>query len=194
MHDVLRYGVGAALLVAACGGGDRAPSGAPADGAVRLDTTPASDDRGAAAAASGPGEIRDPVRMKVTADLGGTAAAFEGMGECHHTADASIYEVPATQWSVHAADEAGALRYLNLTLWQPKGTSELQVSLGLTVGAKTSDIATIKGAPIKGTATATAKSRGAGGSFQVDGTDAAGTKVQVTVDCDRWTEPVAEGG
>jgi hypothetical protein len=194
MHEVLRYGVGAALFVVACGGSDRAPSGAPADGPVRHDTAPVSDDRRAADAASGAAEIRDPVRMKVAAELGGTAAAFEGMGECHHTADASIYEVPATQWSVHAADETGALRYLNLTLWQPKGTSELQVSLGLAVGATTSDIATIKGAPIKGTATATARSRGAGGSFQVDGTDAAGTKVRVTVDCERWTEPVAEGG
>jgi hypothetical protein len=194
MHGILRHGVGAALFVVACGGGDRARSGAPGDGAVRLDSSPAADDRGAAATASGPADIRDPVRLTVTADLGGTAAAYQGMGECHHTADASIYEVPATQWSARAAADAGALRYLNLTLWQPKGTSELQVSLGLRVGARTSDLATIKGAPIKGTATATAKGRGAGGSFQVDGTDAAGTKVRVTVDCERWTEPAAEGG
>jgi hypothetical protein len=191
MHGVLRYGVGAALFVVACGGVDRPRSDAPSDGAVRQ---PSASDDGAAPVAARSADIRDPVPLKVTADLGGTAAAYEGMGECHHTGDASIYEVPAAQWSAHAADEAGALRYLYLTLWQPKGTTELQVSLGLTVGGKTADIATIKGAPNKGTATATVTSRGAGGSFQVDGTDAAGTKVRVTVDCERWTEPVAEGG
>ena len=192
---MLRYGVCAALFVVACGGGDRAPSGAPRDGGARLDTASASDERGAEAAAPGSADIRDPVRLKVIADLGGTAATYEGMGECHHTADASIYEVPATMWSAHAADEAGALRYLNLTLWQPKGTSELQVSLGLAVGATSRDLATVKGAPIKAPATATATSRGRGRVVSGGGHGCRRrTKVRVTVECERWTEPVAEGG
>jgi hypothetical protein len=194
MHGVLRCGIGAALCVVACGGGDHARSEGQGEGVVRLDSSPGSQARGAPAAAVGPADLRDPVRVKVTANLGGTRATYEGMGECHYTADASIYEVPATQWSARAGDEAGALRALNLTLWQPKDAGELQVSLGLTVSGKSSNIATVAGAPIQGTATATATRRGAGGSFQVDGTDASGTSVQVMVDCERWTEPVAEGG
>jgi hypothetical protein len=92
------------------------------------------------------------------------------------------------------AADTGDLRDLNLTLWQPKGASEVQVSLALTLGGTTSGIATVKGAPIKGSGSGRAEAKGAGGALLVEGKDAAGARVRATVTCERWTEPVAEGG
>ena len=194
MIGALRYGSAVCLLLSACGGGDR-PHG---DGAVNR--TEGSDPAATAGEAPAPpastarADLRDAVPVKVTAEVDGEKAAYSGLGECHHTADASIYEVPATMWSSRVAGESGELRYLNLTLWQPKGAAELQVSLGLTVGDRSYDIATVTGAPAKGSAKGRADARGAGGSMSVEGKDAGGAAVRLTVDCERWTEPVAEGG
>ena len=193
-HSVRRSGVVAAWLIVACGGGERAPGqGAPvqtaAPDAPQSAAAPAAEPGGSATA-----KLRDPVPLTVTAALGGATARYTGLGECHHTTDASIYQVPATQWSAQLAPESGDLRYLSLTLWQPKGAAGLQVSLGLTIGETTSDIATVKGAPVKGTASGRAVPKGAGGVLEVEGTDAAGVQVRVSVACERWTEPVAEGG
>ena len=148
----------------------------------------------AAPAPAGGAAVQNPVPVKVSAEIGGRTATYSGQGECTHTTDASIYDVPATQWSAHVADDAGELRSLNLTLWQPKGSAALQVSLALRLGDRSSDLATVTGAPIKGSATAEAAARGAGGTLRVEGKDAAGAAVRLTVECERWTEPVAEGG
>jgi hypothetical protein len=132
--------------------------------------------------------------MKVTVEVGGAKAEYIGPGECHHTEDASIYEVPASMWSAHVVSESGQLRDLNLTLWQPKGAAEVQVSLGLTIGARSHDLTTVKGGEVKGSGTGRVNPKGAGGSMRVDGKSADGASVRLTVDCERWTEPVAEGG
>jgi hypothetical protein len=132
--------------------------------------------------------------MTVTVEVDGAKAAYTGQGECHHTADASIYEVPASMWSARVTAESGDLRYLNLTLWQPRGAAEIQVSLGLTIGARSHDIATVKGADAKGSGTGRVDPKGPGGAMGVDGKAADGARVRLTVDCERWTEPVAEGG
>ena len=191
MHPRLVRGVAMCWLVTACGG-DRArgDSSAPADsaGASRAAGAPARAPAGAG------GELRDPVPMTVAVEVDGANATYTGQGECHHTADASIYEVPAHMWSAHAVSESGELRYLNLTLWQPKGAGQMQVSLALTVGERSHDIATVKGAEVKGSGTGRADPKGAGGSMRVDGKAADGATVRLTVECERWTEPVAEGG
>jgi hypothetical protein len=181
------------MLLGACGADDRAPaSGAPG----RADSAGVAPSGGEAPPGSrgAPAALRDPVPVKVSAEIGGRTAAYTGQGECTHTADASIYEVPAAQWAAHVADDGGDLRYLNLTLWQPKGASAIQVSMALQVGDRSSEIATVAGAPTKGSGTGQASAAGAGGTLRVEGKDAEGSSVHLTVECERWTEPVAEGG
>ena len=162
----------------ASGGGDSPPSAAPSPSASASSRSP----------------LRDPVQLSVTAAAGGKTASFSGLGECHHTTDASIYDVPANMWSSSIDTESGDLRYLNLTLWQPKAGGDVQVSLGVTLGETTHQIATVKGADIRGSGTGRVAPKGQGGTLTVEGSDAEGRPVRVTVDCTTFTEPVAEGG
>lgn len=177
------------LLATACGGEHR-----PAQGGG--DSTPSSTPSAAPSpSASSPrAPLRDPVQLSVTAAAGGKTASFSGLGECHHTTDASVYDVPANMWSSAIDTESGDLRYLNLTLWQPKAGGDVQVSLGVTLGETTHQIATVKGADIRGSGTGRVAPKGQGGTLTVEGSDAEGRPVRVTVDCTTFTEPVAEGG
>jgi hypothetical protein len=184
----------AALLLAACGGGDRPPAGDAKAGASRPPPASSGADGSGPAFATAGRPLRDPVQLTVTAEVDGARYTYSGLGECHHTADASIYDVPASMWSANAEAGSGDLRYVNLTLWQPKATGEMQVSLGLMTGGVTHVIATVKGADPKGTGTGRVESGGAGGSMHVEGKDAERRSVRLTVECGRWTEPVAEGG
>jgi hypothetical protein len=186
--------IAAGLTLAACGG-DRSADGAPGatpGSSAGADAAPVAVDPAAA-----PGKrpaLRDPVELTATAEAGGQSFRFSGLGECQHTADASIYDVPASMWSARFTDDAGKFSYLNLTLWQPRSAPSLQVSLGMTGGGQTSEIATVKGAEVRGAGTGRVEPKGEGGALLVEGKDAAGHEVHLTVDCSRFTEPVAEGG
>ncbi|MDQ3137833.1 MAG: hypothetical protein M3Q93_09655 [Gemmatimonadota bacterium] len=186
----------ALLLVAGCGGGDRPEAGlpdsiAPPSGAAggshdveSQDHTPASADR----------PLRDPVQLMVTAEVDGARSTYSGNGECQHTTAASIYEVPASMWRASADAASGELRHLSLTLWQPKGAEGIQVSLALATAGQSHEIATLQGADPRGSGTGRVMPSGPGGSMHVSGKDAEGRSVRLTVECARWTEPVAEGG
>jgi hypothetical protein len=184
----------AAVLLAACGRNDRPPSGDASSGGASSGSAPAGRDASAPAPTMSSPPLRDPVQLTITADVDGSRSTYSGLGECHHTTEASIYEVPASMWSAAVAAESGDLRYVNLTLWQPKATGEMQVSLGLTAGGRTHEIATVKGADPKGAGSGRVEASGGGGSMHVDGKDADGRSVRLSVECSRWTEPVAEGG
>ena len=119
---------------------------------------------------SGSAELRDPVPLKVTAEVGGKRAAYTGMGECHHTTDASIYEVPATMWSAHVTAESATSAISTSRSGNPKGSSDTQVSLDIAVGGDSHDVATVKGSSPKGSGSGRADAKGAGGSLQVEGT------------------------
>jgi hypothetical protein len=134
------------------------------------------------------------VSLTAQVTLGGRLTSFAGPGECHHTADASIYQVPASQWAARVQSDTSALRYLNLTLWQPRGETEVQVSLAVTVGQRTHRIATVTGGELQGTGRGVIEPGGAGGTLKVDGRDAEGQTVALVVQCSRFTEPIAEGG
>jgi hypothetical protein len=187
--------IAACLLLGACGRGDRPPAGPPGSSgppAASAETPPSE-----APASPGPSArlpLRDPVQLTATAEVDGDRYRFAGLGECQHTTDASIYEVPASMWSARFTDEAGKFAYLNLTLWQPKGAAAVQVSLGLTGAGETFEIATVKGSQLRGSGTGRIEPKGAGGALIVDGRDPNGHAVHLTVDCSRFTEPVAEGG
>jgi hypothetical protein len=188
----------AVLMILACAGcgPDRSRTGEaspPSTGSARRESA-ASAERGGPPGAVAGAAIRDPVELSAAAQAGGASASFAGLGECHSTDDASIYEVPATMWSARVDAPSGELPYVNLTLWQPKGTRELQVSLGLTVHGHTHRITTVKGAEQHGSARARVEPAGTGGVLRVEGADADGRPVTLSVRCSRFTEPVAEGG
>ena len=184
----------ACLLLAACGRGARPPAGTsglsvPSAGSAE----PAPPETPASPAPSARLPLHDPVPLTATADVDGVRYQFSGLGECQHTADASIYEVPASMWSARFTNEAGRFTYLNLTLWRPKAAPAVQVSLGLTGAGETFEIATVKGSQIRGSGAGRIEPKGQGGALIVDGRDANGRAVHLTVDCSRFTEPVAEG-
>ena len=186
-------------VVVACGGGahDRdtssSPVGqAPAAEAPATGASPSGAREGSAA--GGRPALRDPVPMSATAEVDGQRYTFSGQGECQHTTDASIYQVPAALWTARFTD-GKSFSYLNLTLWQPKGSTAFQVSLALTAGKETAEIATVEGGPKQGSATtARVTPTGGGGTFTIEGRDAHGHHTTLTVECTRFTEPVAEGG
>ena len=186
---MLAFLAGPALLVAC--GDSSPPAGADA-------ATPAPSAEAPAAAeapASAPAGVRDPVQLSVDVRAGGAHRIASGLGECTHTAEASIYSVPAEQWraSLEPA-EGSSLRHFSLTLWQPKAGGAMQVSLSLQGEGGERSITTVQGGAIVGSATATARMDGSAGILTVQGRDGEGVPVEVTVRCERLTVPVAEGG
>ena len=184
----------ALLLVLACGG-DRRPA-QPREPAVAPPSSAAAvaDTLTAPSSSESSGGRADTVSLTAQVTVAGRLTSFAGPGECHHTADASIYQVPASQWAARVQADTGALRYLNLTLWQPRGEAEIQVSLAVTLGEATHRISTVKGGELHGTGRGVIEPGGAGGTLKVDGRDADGQAVALTVQCSRFTAPVAEGG
>jgi len=182
------------LLMPACGGRERPSTNGGAAASDSTADVPAPSGADAGGSVSSRSPLRDPVQLKVSAEVGGQRATYNGLGECQHTSEASIYEVPASLWRASADAESGELRSVHLTLWQPKASREMQVSLTLTTAAGNVAIATVKGADLKGSAHGLVEPSGSGGTMRVEGKDADGRSVRVVVECARWTEPVAEGG
>ena len=177
------------LLATACQGGDHAAGRAASDAGPAT----AGADRSATPAPPAP-TLRDPVPLTARVEVGGARHAFSGPGECQHTTEASIYEVPAAMWSTRFSVETGDFRHLNLTLWQPRAGGDTQVSLALEVGANSHRIATVKGTDPEGHGSGRVERQGEGGTLYVEGEDDAGRTIRLTVECPRFTEPVAEGG
>jgi len=145
-----------------------------------------------AAAPQAPG--RETVPIEIVAVVAGRKTSIRGVGECNHTEDASIYEVPAMLWRAgYQGGDSAEIQDLNFTLWQPK-TGGDQFTIALRLGGETHQIATVKGGALAGSGSATVRREGPGGTFVVQGKDEKGVALQLTITCDRFTEPVAEGG
>ena len=176
------------ILASACSGGD-----------AGSDTSQA----GSAAAASGSQPAPEPMRgqseavsagtvpIKVEGSVAGHAWKSEGTGQCATSADGSIYEVPAALWHAVYQDDTADL---NLVVWRPKSGGADMVNFTLTSGLTPHHIATVKGADIMGGGTPTVKPAGSGGTLSVKGRDDHGHMVEMTVECARFDEQVAEGG
>jgi hypothetical protein len=185
--------LGSALLLAACGGDapPRADAGSGGD---------ADADAGAGSAAPAvqvSGGSRGEVPLTIDATVGGRRLQARGTGECQHTADASIYDVPAALWRASwSADGEGddGLRHLNLTLWEPQGGGATQITLSLQVGETSHRIGTVPKGTVEGKGTASVERAGEGGGLAVEGETGEGTPLRLTVRCERFTVPVAEGG
>lgn len=182
-------------LTAACGEqrqndsrAERSPDGGPP-----AKETPGGSSRAPAQSSAATDSGNVPIEINVV--VGGRKIHVSGLGECHHTTEASIYEAPASQWHATYAGEADAeLQHLNLTVWELKSGGAPQVTLAVLTGSGRHEIATVKGGPLKGSGSATVPPAGAAGTLSVTGKDDGGTQLLLSVSCDRFTEPVAEGG
>ena len=184
------------LLATACRGGEQARTGRADSG--RASAEAAGDPSSAGLSASAPGAagagVRDPVRLTAAVEVDGDRHKFSGLGECQHTTEASIYQVPAAMWSTRFSTESGEFRHLSLTLWQPKAGGDTQISFAVGLGEDSYRIATVEGGETHGRGSARIERDGAAGTLHVDGEDANGRRIRLTVECPRFTEPVAEGG
>jgi hypothetical protein len=177
-------------LIAACSGDQREEA--------RDAGLPADADRSAAPSAeTGPARSesfsRGTVPMTIVAKVAGATHRASGLGECASSADASIHDVPATLW--HATYEGTEEpRRLNLTVWRPKAGGGDMVGLSLTVGETAHQLATVKGGQLAGEGTPGVRPAGRGGTLTVTGKDDHGDAIELSVECERFDEVVAEGG
>jgi len=200
MHRIALLSLlGAGLTAAACRDAPKAgPDAASSEpsAAAPEPAPPATQGAGVGAGAASGG--RGTVPVEITAVVGGKRYQAAGPGECQHTTEASIYNVPAALWRASfTAPDKRDLQSLNLTVWQPKAGGANQVTLAVQVGASTHQIATVRGGQMAGRGTAqvpSTGSAGSGGTLTVDGEDAGGAPLRVTVQCPRFTVPIAEGG
>lgn len=136
---------------------------------------------------------RGTVFMRIVAKVADKTYVAKGMGECASSADASIYEVPATLW--HAMYDGGTdPRSLNLTIWRPRAGGGDMVGLSILIGDATHKISTVKGGSIAGSGTPKVQPAGQGGALSVTGVDEHGDAIELSVTCQRFDEVVAEGG
>jgi hypothetical protein len=120
-----------------------------------------------------------------------------GSSPAARSADPGVRRVPAApaaMWSASSSASVGDLRHLNLTVWQLQSGGDDQVNVGLQLGDELHQIATVKGGPTGGKGTARVRPAGESGSITVTGQDGTGADLQLMVECQRFTEAVAEGG
>lgn len=135
------------------------------------------------------------VPMKIGGKLGRSAFQASGAGECATSATSSIYGVPATQWhAMFGSDNRSDIQHLNLTVWRPRSGAPDMVNLYFQSGETTHRIATVKGGELAGSGTPEVRVEDKGGILTVTGQDDHGHPLQLSVECERFDEVVAEGG
>jgi len=113
--------------------------------------------------------------------------------KCGYEANASIFDKPAEMWT--AESDRTTTSYLNLSVWKLKSGEPIQFNLGVQAdGPDLHEISTVAGGTTKGSGTASITSQGAGGVIAIDGTDASGAAVKLSVNCARFDPIVEEGG
>jgi hypothetical protein len=176
-----------AWILAACsGGGTEAPK--PGSAGSAAEETPRSAESAPVRSES---FSQGTVPMKVVAKVARYDYQSSGAGECASSADASIYEVPATLWHATYGDETA---HLNLTVWRPRAGGGDMVGLAFTSGEIPHRISTVKGGELAGSATPAVRVSGSGGTLTVTGRDDHGHAIELSVECARFDQVVAEGG
>jgi hypothetical protein len=133
--------------------------------------------------------------MKISGRIGRASFEESVTGECATHAGSSIYDVPATQWrAMFGGGDRSDIQHLNLTVWRPSSGGPEMVNLHFRSGEVDHQIATVKGGEIAGSATAGVRAAGKGGILTVTGKDGDGHPLELTVECERFDEVVAEGG
>ena len=112
--------------------------------------------------------------------------------KCGYEPNASIFDKPAEMWTAQLEQTPDA--YLNLSVWKPKSGEPIQFNLAVQSGGPDlREISTVVGGTLKGAGTATISPQGAGGAISIDGTDASGSALKLSVTCARF-DPIAEEG
>jgi hypothetical protein len=186
----------AALSAPLTGGGcrDNPPSPPARDESAKTPSQDQTQEPSAAGSRSQRGE-EGAVRLEITAEVRGKSYRAAGPGQCEHTIDASIYQVPAALWTArYSGEETAGLERVNLTIWEPKAGGAAQVSLALRTGEQEHQIATVQGGQREGKGSAVVRQSGRAGTLTVEGESGEGIPVRVTVSCPSFTAPIAEGG
>lgn len=141
------------------------------------------------------GQANTTVPVTIALKVGGNAYNFSGQAACRHAPRAAIYGMLAEQYGVEHHGEGANV---TLTMWRPKPQgSEDMLSLGVSVKGKSHAVDTVKvgaqGQP-RGSGKVTFVPAGSGGTFTLDVTDAAGTRIAGTIKCDAFTAPEAVAG
>ena len=133
--------------------------------------------------------------VSIMARLGSKSYTASVRGSCKHESSASIYDLPAALWMVEAEGTEGSqVRRLNLTLWRPKNGSADQISLSLDAGSSSTRIdLNPRNKPV-GSATIQLQPEGSGGKFELEGKNAKGTPISLTISCPRFEGIEAAGG
>ena len=138
---------------------------------------------------------RETVEVAILAGVGARNYTSRVPGTCRHQPSASIYGLQAALWMVQAdGTEGSEIERLSLTLWRPTNGSADQLSLTLDVGSEPVTIEVNPRERPAGSATVEVRPAGPGGKLEVRGTDASGTRVNLTISCPVFAGVVAEGG
>ncbi len=133
--------------------------------------------------------------MKIAAQVEGKTYRSAGLGECAASGEASIYEVPASLWhAIYEGEDGSEVGRLNLTVWRPKAGDPDMVGLSFATGETTHQIATVKGGEMVGSGRPGVRPAANGGTLTVAGKDDHGHAIELSVECERFDEVVAEGG
>jgi len=131
----------------------------------------------------------------VTGTIGKQSLQASGIGVCRHAPDASIRGVSASLWMVHYGGSGeGGLKQLNLTLWRPKDGGPDQLSLHLKTDSRDHRIETGGKGKRKGEGAVTIIPNGPGGRLELNGKEAKGKPVQLTIECPTFAGVEGEGG
>jgi hypothetical protein len=132
--------------------------------------------------------------VEIALKVGSKDYRSSGPAECKAAAQASIYGVPAVQYSVSQRSGNESLR---LTLWQPKDGSPGMLSLHVSSGGSRYEVDTVKGGAkrdIKGSGKASLQKSGDGGVFTIDAKATSGEPIAGKIACSRFGAIQAEGG
>ena len=132
------------------------------------------------------------ITVNAQLNVSGKAMSFSGPGQCSHTDDGSIYEAPAAIWSVQQDTNN---KSLNLTLFRLKKGGDL-FNLSIGDGDANHNVSTVKvggNGQLNGTGKVSFMPAGAGGSFVLDVTTAAGKKITGKVTCSGFSPTEANG-
>jgi hypothetical protein len=142
-----------------------------------------------------PASPAQDITVSIGARAGGKNYEASGPGSCEHAADASIRGASASLWLVQfAAAGKSKLRGLNLTLWRPKDGDSDQLSFSLETKSGLHRIETGGAEEAAGEGTVTILPSGPGGRLEINGKDADGKPIQVTIDCSAFADVASEGG
>jgi hypothetical protein len=130
--------------------------------------------------------------VQVGLQVAGAAYAASGPGECVHTTDASLFDVPGAMWGIRTRDRD---RDVNFTFWRLSKGGEM-LTVWVTTGGKTHRVNTLQVGPSterRGSGKATFEKRAAGGVFTLDLLADTGAKITGQLTCSAFVAPEANG-